>query len=805
MAQNNTDELAMFVRNPVPIPAAARKLGGLKTLYAVAGLLAFGGWALLMSALQVGAAPASVVLTNEALCGPSNAVAVLRRAMPQAAGTLRMIERLQKLRGSIDPATDQFMNEERAKLLETQLSQAANPRQQAVVGFQLAQQLLQAGQTEAALQQLQAAEEIFANNGLRLNHGLSVKLRMLKATAMLRLGEQENCLENHNADSCLFPLLPAAFHKLPRGSRGAVALLAEQLKESPEDLSARWLLNVAYMTLGEYPAQVPVEWLIPPKTFQSDYDLPRFPNVAGPLGVDVNGLAGGCILDDFDNDGLIDLASSSWALDAGLHYFHNDGDGHFTDRTAEAGLTGLMGGLNIQQTDYNNDGLLDIWIMRGGWRGKAGRIPASLLRNNGDGTFTDVTEEAGLLSAHPRQTAVWFDYPGDGWRDLFRAGETTDPNDSDPCELYHNNHDGTFTECAAACGLQVRSFIKGVTTLDYDNDGRPDLYLSSRDGENLLFHNDGPDASGQWKFTDTTRRAGLAASQTFPTWSFDYDNDGWEDIFVSGYAVQNVGEIAADYLGLPPAGGLAKLYHNNHDGTFTDATVAAHLNHVFLTMGCNFGDLDNDGWLDFYLGTGNPTLNMLVPNRMFRNAEGKLFQDVTTAGGFGHLQKGHAIGFADLDNDGNQDIYEVMGGAYGGDTAYSVLYHNPGSTNRWLKLKLTGVKSNRVAIGARIHVTVQTPGGPRQIYRTVNSGGSFGSNPLRQEIGLGNAAKIERVGVYWPASGIRQTLKDLELNHCYEVREGDSKARPIELKRIHFDLSARPKARTMKMDMPGMK
>jgi hypothetical protein len=715
-----------------------------------------------------------------------------------------MIERLRKLRESIDPRLDTFMNVERAKMIEGELSSVTNARQRVSVGFQLAVELLNSGNPEASLQQIHAVEEIAAQSGLPLDQQAFRQLRIFKATAMLRLGEQENCLGNHNAESCLFPLSPAAFHQLPRGSRGAISLFTEQLQEDAQDLSARWLLNLAYMTLGEYPAQVPAAWLIPPQTFQSDCAFPHFADVAGPLGINVNSRAGGCILDDFDNDGFIDIVTSSLGWEGDLHYFHNDGDGHFSDRTAQAGLAGLLGGLNIQQTDYNNDGLLDIWVLRGGWTRKNGRIPPSLLRNNGDGTFTDVTEEAGLLSAHPRQTSVWFDFDGDGWLDLFIGNETTDPHDPEPCELYHNNHDGTFTECAAACGLQVKRFVKGATFLDYDNDGRPDLYISCHDGRNLLFHNDGPDASGQWKFSDATQRSGLRAANTFPTWSFDYDNDGWEDIFVSGYSVQNVGDIAADYLGQPNAGGLPALYHNNHDGTFTDVTAQMRLNHVFLTMGCNFGDLDNDGWLDFYLGTGNPNLTMLVPNRMFRNAEGKVFQDVTTAGGFGHLQKGHGVGFADFQNDGNQDIYEVMGGAYAGDTSFNVLYLNPGNTNRWLKLKLEGTKSNRAAIGARIHVTVQTPNRPRHIYRTVNSGGSFGSNPLRQEIGLGNATKIEDVEIKWPASGIRQDLTELELDHCYQVREGDSKALPMNLKRIHFDLSAASKGQSMKMKMPGM-
>ena len=766
--------------------------------------LFLGGMGLLMGTVPIGAAPASVPATDELLCGSSNATAMVRPARPQPVSTLRMIERLRKIRDSIDPRSDSFMNVERVKMIQEELSSLTNARQQVSVGFQLAVELLNSGRPEASLRQVNAVEEIAAQSGLPPDHQAFAQLRLFKAMAMLRLGEQENCLGNHNAESCLFPLTPAAFHQLQRGSRGAVSLFTEQLKENPQDLSARWLLNLAYMTLGEYPAQVPAAWLIPPQTFQSDCAFPHFADVAGPLGINVNGHAGGCILDDFDNDGFIDIVTSSLGWEGQLHYFHNDGDGHFSDRTAEAGLAGLMGGLNIQQTDYNNDGLLDIWVLRGGWLRKNGRIPPSLLRNNGDGTFTDVTEEAGLLSAHPSQTSVWFDFDGDGWLDLFVGNETTDPNDPEPCELYHNNHDGTFTECAAACGLRVKRFVKGATCLDYDNDGRPDLYLSCLDGGNLLFHNDGPDASGQWKFSDATQRAGLRAANTFPTWSFDYDNDGWEDIFVSGYTVRNVGDIAADYLGLPNAGGLPALYHNNHDGTFTDVTAQMHLNHVFMTMGCNFGDLDNDGWLDFYLGTGNPNLTMLVPNRMFRNAEGRVFQDVTTAGGFGHLQKGHGVGFADFENNGNQDVYEVMGGAYVGDTSFNVLYHNPGSTNRWLKLKLEGTKSNRAAIGARINVAVQTPNGPRHIYRTVNSGSSFGSNPLRQEIGLGNATKIEGVEIKWPASGIRQELTGLELNHFYHIREGDAKATPVELKRMHYDLSTAPKVQSMKMDMSGL-
>jgi hypothetical protein len=755
----------------------------------------FQGCVLAFALGQFESGAAQATGTNEAWCPPTNAPFSVKITGAQSTSTLRMVERLKELREHANLRANPFLSDRRAQAMEQSLVTLTNLtlEQQMTFRSRLGVELVQAGRSEDALKQYQTVQELADGAGVQLVGQSENQLRMLKAQAMLRLGEQENCLANHNADSCLFPLVPNAYHRLPRGSRGAIELLNEQLSKNPKDLSARWLLNIAYMTLGEYPDKVPGQWVVPSDCFASTHSMPRFPNIAGELGLDSEGLAGGCILDDFDNDGLIDIVKSSWALDGQLRYFHNDGNGRFTERTREAGLTGLVGGLNILQTDYNNDGLLDIFVLRGAWLEKEGRMPKSLLRNNGDGTFTDVTEEAGLLSLHPSQTAVWFDYDGDGWLDLFIGNETLDSTDPDPCQLFHNNHNGTFTECGAACGLAVQGFVKGVTCADYDHDGRPDLYITTRNGGNRLFHNDGPNASGQWRFSDVTRRAGVSDPQhSFSTWFFDYDNDGWEDIFVSGYAVQNVGEVAADYLGQPTQGALTKLYHNNHDGTFTDVTAAAHLNHVLLTMGCNFGDLDNDGWLDFYLGTGNPDLSMLIPNRMFRNAEGKYFDDVTTATGTGHLQKGHGVGFADLNNDGAQEIYAVIGGSYPGETYRTAVFFNPGNSNHWIKLKLEGTRSNRAAIGARLKVTVATIAGPRQIYKTVNSGGSFGCSPLRQEIGLGNASKILDVEIDWPGSGVHQSLKDLDLDRCYRIRESDPHAVVWGLKRFDFDLKSVP-------------
>jgi hypothetical protein len=191
-------------------------------------------------------------------------------------------------------------------------------------------------------------------------------------------------------------------------------------------------------------------------------------------------------------------------------------------------------------------------------------------------------------------------------------------------------------------------------------------------------------------------------------------------------------------------------------------------------MGSNFGDLDNDGWLDFHVGTGEPDLAALAPNRMFRNAGGREFRDVTTSGGFGHLQKGHGVAFADLDEDGDQDVYAVMGGAFSGDGYRNVLYENPGHGNRWLKLRLEGVRANRAAIGSRITVTVLGSDGRRVLHRVVGSGGSFGASPLRQEIGLGRAERVERIEINWAGSNTVETFLDPPMETLIFIREGDA-------------------------------
>jgi len=705
-----------------------------------------------------------------------------------------MAERLQQLARDTKVMENPFMNTARAEHLRTELEGSFSAQDYFELQPHYAEELMKCGKVQESIQAfldlIKTAEDSSTPPTVRnrsyLNHSL--------ALAYLRLGEQENCQAHHNTESCLMPIKGGGVHGRARGSTEATRVLLEQLKEHPGDLDARWWLNIAAMTLGDYPDKVPPQWLIPPSAFASDYDIKPFHDIAGVLGVDVDDLAGGSIAEDFDGDGYLDLMVSSNGTRGQIRYFRNNADGTFSERTVQAGLTGEVWSLNIMQTDYDNDGHPDVLMLRGGWLEKAGHLPHSLLRNNGDGTFEDVTEKAGLLSLRPTQTATWFDYDNDGRLDLF-VGTESEKDDPNPSELYHNNGDGTFTECAAASGLTIGCYAKAVASGDYNNDGRPDLYVSCRQEPNLLFRNDGPKPGGagptEWQFTDVSAAAGVTEPvKSFPAWFFDYDNDGWLDIFVSGYDSKSVGDFAADYLRMPHPGVKPRLYHNEGDGTFKDVTRAAHLDWLLLSMGSNYGDLDNDGWLDFYVGTGNPNLGTLIPNRMFRNAGGRYFQDVTTSGGFGHLQKGHGVSFADFDNDGDEDIYEVMGGVYEGDNYRNVLYENPGHGNHWITLALEGVRSNRPGIGARIRVIVDTPSGPREIHRSVSTGGSFGCSPLRQHIGLGDARSIAEVRVTWPASGIVQTFRNVGMDAFYRVKEDRPDLVPFTLKT--FPLGSRP-------------
>ncbi len=561
--------------------------------------------------------------------------------------------------------------------------------------------------------------------------------------AYLRLGETRNCALNHSADSCILPLRGGGIHTERDPSLEAVAAFTEVLETLPEfsllnqstqslQLSSRWLLNIAHMTLGGYPDQVPEPYRIPPHAFESDESIPRFDNIAPHLGLDTFDLSGGAIADDFDNDSYLDLVESTWDTKGQMRFFRNNQDGTFTERTTEAGLEELYGGLNLVQADYDSDGYVDIFVLRGAWIAEHGQHPNSLLRNNGDGTFSDVTFDAGLGHAHyPTQTGSWADYDNDGDVDLHVGNEWTDAMPASS-QLFRNNGDGTFTDVAERLGVT------------------------------------GP-------------------ARSFPAWFWDFDNDGALDLYITTYHA-GIDDLAASALGLPVDGTLAQLHRGTGDGRFEEVSHEYNLVPPNAPMGSNFGDLDNDGYLDFYLGTGYPFLRSVMPSVMYRNRRGAGFADVTYSGGFGHLQKGHAVVFADFDNDGDNDVFAQMGGAFPVDGFNKALYANPGFGHHWLTVQLVGEQSNRSAIGARIRAEVVENGSPRSIYRHVNSGGSFGANPLRQTIGLGTATRIEALEIFWPTTGRTQTFTDVPVDRVLRTVESEPSYETVPLDALEFRL-----------------
>ena len=601
--------------------------------------------------------------------------------------------------------------------------------------------------------------------------------------AYMRQGETQNCCLRHLPESCILPLQEGAVHTQQDPSRGAIWSFIKTLQSTrasePVHLAARWLLNIAYMTVGRYPEQVPKPYLLSPHFFESEEQIPRFQNIAPELGLDTFDLSGGAIADDFDNDGYLDIVVSTWNTVGQIRFFRNNRNGTFSERTKEAGLLGLYGGLNLVQADYDNDGDVDILVLRGAWLEKQGQHPNSLLRNNDDGTFTDVTFKAGLGNVHyPTQTASWGDYDNDGHLDLYIGNEFSEKLPA-PCQLFHNNGDGTFTDVARKAGVQNHHYAKSVIWGDYDGDRWPDLYVSNFRGANRLYRNnrDG---------TFTTMAGKLKVDRpevSFPAWFWDFNNDGILDLYVSAYSAR-IKHLTASLLGMPVDIELARLYRGVGDGSFEEVASQYNLIHPTAPMGSNFGDLDNDGYLDFYLGTGYPDYKSLMPNVMYRNQSGKRFADVSMAGGFSHLQKGHGVVFADLDNDGDQDIFEQMGGAYAGDGFSNVLYENPGFDNHWIAIKLVGERSNRSAIGARIQVDIIENDVRRSIYKHVNSGGTFGANPLRQTIGLGKASRIEMLEIFWPTTGLTQTFHDVPFDQFIQIIEGEAGYTPLQLNKL---------------------
>lgn len=620
--------------------------------------------------------------------------------------------------------------------------------------------LLSAGKAEEASAVLGETRALLNQRTGRDRGWILSSLMYLQGVAGLRQGENDNCILCRGESSCIIPISASAVHQHPAGSRLAIQHFREYLAAFPDDLEARWLLNVAHMTLGEHPDKVDPQFLISlDRLSNAEFDIGKFRDIGHLVGVNRFNQSGGAIMEDFDNDGRLDLAVTSFDCQQPMAIYRNAGDGKFQEVTKSAGASDQLGGLNCVQTDYNNDGLIDIYIPRGAWM--LAPIRPTLLRNDGGWRFTDVTQEAGLLDPVNANAAQWADYDNDGWLDLFV------PCESQPNRLYRNLGNGKFAEVGQQAGVAGtgQAFAKGCAWIDYDNDDYPDLFVNNLKHTAQLFRN-----QRNGTFSPVGHRTGIDGPYAgFSCWAWDYDNDGWLDLFATSYD-RTLKDVVKGMIGLPHELHSNKLFRNTGGNGFEDQTSDAGLDSVFATMGSNFADFDNDGWLDMYLGTGEPNLDTLVPNRLFRGLNGTRFVEITGGAGVGHLQKGHGVACGDWDRDGNVDLFIEMGGAIPGDSYHNVLFQNPGHQNAWLTLKLVGKQTNRAALGARIKI-VTAGDEPRTIHRHISSGSSFGANPLQQTIGLAAAQRIAVLEIHWPTSGTTQVFRDLDVNQAIRVTE----------------------------------
>ncbi len=494
----------------------------------------------------------------------------------------------------------------------------------------------------------------------------------------------------------------------------------------------------------------------------------------------------GCVFFDYDNDGWMDI----YLVNSGPSDFYspkqplknalyrNNGDGTFRDVTDKAGVAGNTFGMGAAAGDFDNDGWQDLYVTSYGRN--------ILYRNNGDGTFRDVTDKAGVASPGWSTCATWFDFDRDGKLDLFVSSfvlynkEMSCGNNRlgrkfyciprifkpQPSRLYRNNGDGTFADMSKESGIAGspgKSF--GAVATDVNNDGLSDLFVANDTMPNFLFVN-----RGGGKFEEVGLAAGVAYSDAGSPRSGmgvdagDFDNDGWQDLFVANIDQE-----------------LFSLYRNQKDLTFLDEPgEIAPATRLLSGWGLKFFDYDNDGDQDLFLANGHPddmveTLTMRVkykePLLMFEN-EGGTYKDVSAQSGapFSKSYPARGLAVGDYDNDGDVDLLISNNGE-----APALLRNDGGSRNNWLGLQLVATKSNPGAVGA---VITWQAGAVKQT-RLKTSGGSYlASHDPREILGVGRAAKIDSVEIRWP-SGKVDKLSNLPINKYVKVVEGEGiKAAP---------------------------
>jgi hypothetical protein len=492
---------------------------------------------------------------------------------------------------------------------------------------------------------------------------------------------------------------------------------------------------------------------------------------------------------DYDHDGWLDVFVPSGTRLEGFppgheptnRLYHNNRDGTFTDVTQKAGLTRTGWCYGVCVGDYDNDGHDDLFLT---YYGKN-----VLYHNNGDGTFSDVTEKAGLLETGTRYGTgcTFVDYDRDGFLDLFvsryiamdlaktpvggssRYCKYLDvPVNCGPmglqqetCTLYHNNGDGTFTDVSAKAGILKAGSRYGLTAVafDYNNDGWPDLFVACDSTPNLLYRN-----NHDGTFTEVGMEAGCAVSgdgqeeANMGVGVGDYDADGYLDLFLPHFSSDT-----------------PILYHNSHGEFFDDVTYAAGLavNTKYVCWGVGFADFDNDGWLDIFHVTGtvypevekvDPDYKFKTQRLMYRNLGNGSFEEVSDMCGPPVLEPHSSRGcaFGDFNNDGNIDVLILNM-----SEPPSLLLNQIHSSNHWLNIKLVGTRSNRSAIGARVAVTA---GERRQIREVLSASSYISQNDLRQHFGLGAAGKVDQIEVLWP-SGRVERVHDVDVDQFIVLEE----------------------------------
>ena len=609
--------------------------------------------------------------------------------------------------------------------------------------------MLQLGLAEFRLGEADKAAERFENiiQNYRRHSGAYYYLGVYH----LRYGNPEKAVENFKASLQLKPRDPETLWNLWT----AYSQLGGYPEELPEEFKIVVRTNSGRR--GEVTSSARVGQPNP-YDFRKPKAENQFIDIAPELKMDKVDGGRGSAWGDYDNDGDLDIVAVGTYQPHAL--YRNNGDGTFTNVAVEAGIADPKGGWGSLFADYNNDGYPDLYITRGGWSGAAEN---TLYHNNGDGTFTDVTHSAGVADPQSSFCAAWADYDNDGYIDLYIADGVI--GDGAANVLYRNNGDGTFTNTAEIAGVANTGNSLGTAWGDYDKDGHIDLHVVNFGQSNVLYRN-----NGDGTFTDVTTTTGmnLPITDAFVTFFLDVDNDADLDIFISNSGSFQA-FIAGQITGTAPHDSDRQvLYRNNGDGTFTDVTRESGLYHAFGAMGANFGDVDSDGYLDIYLATGAPQMGRLERDALFRNNGDGTFTDATFTLGLGNIGKGHGVTFGDADTDGDVDIYVSVGGAFIGDQWHNLFYQNTGTGNNYLTLKLVGGKSNRDGIGAKVTLRV----GDSIIYREVSGGCGFGStNSLQLEIGLGAHTKIDTLEIVWP-SGQVDIHRNLSVNQKLVVTEG---------------------------------